>query len=48
LAIQAKTVLSERIIFNPFGVRFGVRLPTWPVTWPVAKRFRSSASLYGE
>jgi hypothetical protein len=25
LGIQAKTVLSERIFFNPFGVRFGVR-----------------------
>jgi hypothetical protein len=24
--IQAKTVLSDRISFNPFGVRFGVRL----------------------
>jgi hypothetical protein len=28
LGIQAKTVLSDRIVFNPFGVRFGVRLPT--------------------
>jgi hypothetical protein len=27
LAIQAKMVLSDRILFNPFGVRFGVRLP---------------------
>jgi hypothetical protein len=27
LGIQAKTVLSEPIVFNPFGVRFGVRLP---------------------
>jgi len=27
LGIQAKSVLSERIFFNPFGVRFGVRLP---------------------
>jgi hypothetical protein len=27
LAIQAKSVLSDRIVFNPFGVRFGVRLP---------------------
>jgi hypothetical protein len=25
LGIQAKTVLSDRIVFNPFGVRFGVR-----------------------
>jgi len=25
LGNQAKTVLSERIVFNPFGVRFGVR-----------------------
>jgi len=25
LGIQAKSVLSERIFFNPFGVRFGVR-----------------------
>jgi hypothetical protein len=25
LGIQAKSVLSERIVFNPFGVRFGVR-----------------------
>jgi hypothetical protein len=25
LGIQAKTVLSEPIVFNPFGVRFGVR-----------------------
>jgi hypothetical protein len=25
LAIQAKTVLSDPIVFNPFGVRFGVR-----------------------
>jgi hypothetical protein len=28
LRIQAKTVLSDPIVFNPFGVRFGVRLPT--------------------
>jgi|ERR1017187_152777 transcriptional regulator with XRE-family HTH domain len=28
LAIQAKTVLSDYIVFNLFGVRFGVRLPT--------------------
>jgi hypothetical protein len=27
LGIQAKSVLSDRIVFNPFGVRFGVRLP---------------------
>ena len=27
LGIQAKSVLSARIVFNPFGVRFGVRLP---------------------
>jgi len=27
LGIQAKTVLSDPIVFNPFGVRFGVRLP---------------------
>jgi hypothetical protein len=27
LAIQAKSVVSGRIVFNPFGVRFGVRLP---------------------
>jgi hypothetical protein len=26
LGIQAKTVLSDPIVFNPFGVRFGVRL----------------------
>jgi hypothetical protein len=26
LAIQAKSVLSVPIVFNPFGVRFGVRL----------------------
>ena len=26
LGIQAKSVLSARIVFNPFGVRFGVRL----------------------
>jgi hypothetical protein len=26
LAIQAKSVLSDHIVFNPFGVRFGVRL----------------------
>jgi hypothetical protein len=25
LGIQAKSVLSDRIVFNPFGVRFGVR-----------------------
>jgi hypothetical protein len=25
LAIQALTALSDHIIFNPFGVRFGVR-----------------------
>jgi hypothetical protein len=25
LAIQAKSVLSDHIVFNPFGVRFGVR-----------------------
>jgi hypothetical protein len=25
LGIQANTVLSDRIVFNPFGVRFGVR-----------------------
>jgi hypothetical protein len=25
LAIQAKSVLSDYIFFNPFGVRFGVR-----------------------
>jgi hypothetical protein len=25
LGIQAKTALSDRIVFNPFGVRFGVR-----------------------
>jgi hypothetical protein len=24
----SKTVLSDPIVFNPFGVRFGVRLPT--------------------
>jgi hypothetical protein len=45
LAIQAKTVLSERIFFNPFGVRFGVRLPTCPVAWPIAKRFHFSVRL---
>jgi len=28
LGIQAKSVLSDCIVFNPFGVRFGVRLPT--------------------
>lgn len=27
LGIQAKSVLSDRIVFNPFGVRFGVRFP---------------------
>jgi hypothetical protein len=26
LGIQAKSVLSDRIVFNPFGVRFGVRV----------------------
>ena len=37
LAIQALPALSDPIIFKPFGVRFGVRLPIWPV----ALRFRS-------
>ena len=27
LGIQAKSFLSDRIIFNPIGVRFGVRFP---------------------
>ena len=43
LAIQAKSALSDPIVFNPFGVRFGVRLQTCPVTCPatcpVAMRF---------
>jgi hypothetical protein len=32
LGIQAKTVLSDPIVFNPFGVRFGVRFIN-PAQW---------------
>jgi hypothetical protein len=32
LGIQAKTVLSDPIVFNPFGVRFGVRFIN-PARW---------------
>ena len=36
LAIQAKTVLSDHIFFNPFGVRFGVRSANQPTGMNIA------------
>jgi hypothetical protein len=40
LGIQAKSVLSDRIVFNPFGVRFGVRFIN-PAQW---EKWRSELS----
>jgi hypothetical protein len=45
LAIQAKTVLSDPIVFNPFGVRFGVRFIN-PAQWE--KCVRNSPPLAGK